>query len=47
MHVLYMKNINLDSADEGQNWDTVVLLVTIVEIILTGLKKKYNFHISH
>ena len=33
-------SISLDIADEGQNWDTVKFLVTTLEMILTGLKKK-------
>ena len=34
-------NINLDCADEGRNWDTVMSLVTTLEMILTGLKKNH------
>ena len=30
-------DIGLDSADEGQNWDRVMFLVTTLERILTGL----------
>ena len=33
-------NINLDSEDDGQNWDTVMFLVTTLEMILTGIKKR-------
>ena len=36
-------NISLDSGDEGQNWDTVMFLVTTFEMILTGLKRKPLF----
>ena len=38
-------NINLDSIDKGQNWDSVMFLVTTLEMILTGLKKKHDFNI--
>ena len=30
-------NISLDGADEGQNWDMVMFLVTALEMVLTGL----------
>ena len=33
-------NINLDSADEGQNLDTVMFLVNALEMIMVGFKKK-------
>ena len=33
-------NINLDRADEGQNWDTVMFLVTTPEMTLTSSRKK-------
>ena len=33
------QNINLDSADEGQNWDTVMFMITTLKMILTGFKK--------
>ena len=47
MHVLYIAQHQLDSADEGQNWDTVMFLVTNLEMILMYWKKKTpNFHIS-
>ena len=42
MHVLCMAKHQFDSADEGQNWDIVMFLVTILEMILTGFKEKEN-----
>ena len=32
--------VTWDSADEGQNSDTLMFLVTTLEMILTGYKKK-------
>ena len=34
-------NINSDSGDEGQNWHTVMFLITTLEGVLMG-----TFHIS-
>ena len=39
-------NINFDSADEGQNWDMVMFLVTTLEMKLMGLKKNQLFSFS-
>ena len=36
-------NTSLDSADEGQNWDTVMFLVTTLEMMLTGVIRKSHF----
>ena len=39
--------INFDSVDEGQNWDTVMFLVTTLKMILTGstLSQTRNFRL--
>ena len=38
MHVLYSDlTFSTTGADESQNWDTVMFLVSYLEMILTGL----------
>ena len=40
MHVLFMTKHQFGQCRQGQNFDEVMFWVTIVEMILTGLKNK-------